>query len=422
MKTFLRLMTQKAIVLFTACTLIAGSHAIAQPTLSFKNYSLQSGTDRMPGAVYRFTNVKSGVDALVTLVASVNGATLDSVDQVSSGFQEGFQPLVGVPAHTNGYLVFHINFVVAGGNGNATIPVLTHTAIDIDGHQQTNDSLYEWEAVNMGNGSAMAYVGTTPAVAVTQQGQWITGKNIEGKEYAGIDTLAKNAMFSVTNTNVGQYQIRVGVDNRSDAQVSRQRSSYHKQMNYALNVLPVKLAFFTAQLNNSRVDLKWQTVTEVNLNYFVVEKSTDGVNFSEAGIVFSTGTGTEKSNYSLADNISNNQSGVLYYRLRSIDNDGKSELSEIRLIRTSKATANTITLLTYPNPASNELRITVPANWQNKKLVYEVVALNGQLMKKKEANNSSQTETVNISSLSPGMYMVRVSCEGQTAQQKIIKQ
>jgi Secretion system C-terminal sorting domain len=106
---------------------------------------------------------------------------------------------------------------------------------------------------------------------------------------------------------------------------------------------------------------------------------------------------------------------VLYYRLRSIDNDGKSELSEIRLIRTSKATANTITLLTYPNPASNELRITVPANWQNKKLVYEVVALNGQLMKKKEANSSSQTETVNISSLSPGMYMVRVSCEGQTA-------
>ena len=422
MKTFLRLMSQRVTVFFTIAILTKGVAAYAQPDLSFKNYSLESGSDRQIGVVYRFTNVKPGFDALVKLTSSVNGASLDSVDQVSSGFQDGFQPLVRVPAKSNGYLVFNINFVVAGGNANAAMPILTHTAIDIDGHQQANDSLYEWEAVNMGNGSVIDYMGLNTAVSVTQQGQWITGKNVEGKEYDGIDTLAKNVMFSVINTNVSQYQIRVGVDNRSNSAVSRQRSSYYKKINFPFNVLPVKLSFFTAQLNNNRVDLKWQTATEVNLNYFVVEKSTDGINFSEAGIVFAKGNGTEKADYSLADNSNTNQPGVIYYRLRSTDNDGKSQLSETRVIRIGKSAVSSISILTFPNPATSEVRITVPATWQNKRLTCEVIALNGQVVKKSEAANGGQTETVNIATLSPGMYIVRVSCEGQTAQQKIIKQ
>ncbi|MBL7746739.1 MAG: T9SS type A sorting domain-containing protein, partial [Chitinophagaceae bacterium] len=103
------------------------------------------------------------------------------------------------------------------------------------------------------------------------------------------------------------------------------------------------------------------------------------------------------------------------------DTDGKGQLSETRVIRISKANANSITIQTYPNPVSSDLRITIPANWQNKKLVYEIITLNGQSVKRTEAANSSQTETINVSSLAPGMYLVRVNCEGQTAQQKIVK-
>jgi hypothetical protein len=84
-------------------------------------------------------------------------------------------------------------------------------------------------------------------------------------------------------------------------------------------------------------------------------------------------------------------------------------------------TDNGISILTYPNPVSNELRITIPAQWQNRKVLYEVLNANGQIAKRTETISSSQTESINVSNLSPGFYIVRVNCEGQTAQQKIVK-
>jgi SdrD B-like domain/Secretion system C-terminal sorting domain len=188
------------------------------------------------------------------------------------------------------------------------------------------------------------------------------------------------------------------------------------------NVLPVKLISFSAVLNNyNKVDLKWSTAMEVNLDYFTVEKSIDGINFTAAGTVFANGNETDRTDYSLFDNVSSIQTGVIYYRLRSVDNDGKSQLSETRIIRMTKTNNNNISIVTYPNPVTNELRITIPANWQNKKAVYEIITLNGQIIKKNETSNSSQTETVNVSNLASGIYFVRVNCEGQTAQQKIVK-
>jgi hypothetical protein len=169
------------------------------------------------------------------------------------------------------------------------------------------------------------------------------------------------------------------------------------------------------------VDLKWSTASEMNVSHFGIERSTDGSNFSDAGTVFAYGNTTVESDYMFADNISNVQSSVIYYRLRSEDVDGKTQYSEIRIIRNNKQTNNSIAIATYPNPVTNELRITIPANWQNKKAVYEIITLNGQVIKKNETSNSSQTETVNVSSLTAGIYFVRVSCEGQTAQQKIVK-
>lgn len=80
------------------------------------------------------------------------------------------------------------------------------------------------------------------------------------------------------------------------------------------------------------------------------------------------------------------------------------------------------TLLTYPNPVINELQITIPANWQNKKVSYEIFNPNGQVANKTDRANSSQTETMNVNSLNSGLYIVKVTCEGQTAIQKIIKQ
>ena len=98
----------------------------------------------------------------------------------------------------------------------------------------------------------------------------------------------------------------------------------------------------------------------------------------------------------------------------------KIAYSAIRIIRTGKKDA-TVTILAYPNPVANELRISIPNNWQGKKVNYEVVNVSGQTAKRMVVGNSSQTETVDLSSLAPGFYMVKVACNGEVAQQKIIK-
>ncbi len=188
--------------------------------------------------------------------------------------------------------------------------------------------------------------------------------------------------------------------------------------------LPVKLVAFNANLSQdqSRVDLTWITAQESNSSHFVVERSTDGINFNEAGTVFSYGNSSVEKNYQLADNISSVTATIIYYRLRQVDIDGKAEYSATRMVKIGKSSENTISIQTYPNPVSNQLQITIPANWQNRKVVYEIVNVYGQAAMRIESANSSQTETLNISSLKSGFYIVKVTCEGKTAQQKIVKQ
>ncbi len=103
-------------------------------------------------------------------------------------------------------------------------------------------------------------------------------------------------------------------------------------------ISPVKLASFTAAVNNTnnKVDLKWSTETETNLNYIMVEKSTDGVNFKDAALVFTYGNTTVKSDYSFADNISKIKSGAVYYKLRSVAVDGTTQYSETLTVVISK--------------------------------------------------------------------------------------
>jgi hypothetical protein len=98
----------------------------------------------------------------------------------------------------------------------------------------------------------------------------------------------------------------------------------------------VKLVSFTATLNNNKADLKWETVNEINVSHFVIEKSTDGVNFSDAGVFFAYGNATDKTNYSFSDKLNNNQSATVYYRIFSVSNNGKGQYSETSIIKTGK--------------------------------------------------------------------------------------
>jgi hypothetical protein len=90
---------------------------------------------------------------------------------------------------------------------------------------------------------------------------------------------------------------------------------------------------FTGTLKNERVDLKWATASEKNVSHFIIEKSMDGKNYSQAGIVFAYGNTSETMNYPFFEkNINSNQEATIYYRLSSVTNDGKVESSQVTTI------------------------------------------------------------------------------------------
>jgi Secretion system C-terminal sorting domain len=420
MKTFLpfKQTVAKSVTLVLVCLFI--QQAASAQALSFKSPVKQSGTALQKGAEYRFSDVATNVDALVKIEDLINGAEVREIDQTGGlGYDAAFQPLVYSPGGTGtSYALFSVKFVQKATNSSVNIADFSATSLDLDG----NSKLKEFSEITMsGSISTMNYMTATVQIAVTPVSGGFKGANISGVEYSGIDTSALSAMYTVKRTTVGSFNLKLGAISVGASSASRQYSVYMKDFSYNINTLPVKMYSFTANLNNSKVDLKWITASEINVSHFIVEKSTDGVNFSEAGLMFAYGNAIDKTNYSLSDNVNTNQTGVIYYRLRSFDIDGKSELSETRIIRIGKQTEKNISIVTYPNPVSNEVRITIPANWQNKKVVYEIFNAAGKAIKKIETANSSQTETMNVSSFAPGFYIIRVSFDGQIAQQKIVK-
>jgi hypothetical protein len=393
--------------------------------LKFVNPTLITApaTDLQVGAQYLFSKVTTGVDAVVTIDSLINGAEVNKIDDNSSGtgYLNAFQPAIKAGGNIGmSYAVFTIKFFAEGTSNSVSLQTVHATAVDMDG----NNQLREFAKINTGAGALMNYLTTSIDIVVNLlPGNEYFGQNLLGIERTGIDTLSWANMFTTTNSNVSSFTVKYGSITTNTSQAVRQFSLYMKGFNYPfVGTLPVKLESFTAMLVNKRAELKWVTSSEINVSHFAVEKSTDGRTFTDAGMVFAYGSTSAKANYNFSDNLTVETANVVYYRLRSVDVDGKTDYSDTRILRLAKQTASGVSILTYPNPVTNELRITIPENWQNKNLVVEVFNANGTTAARKQAANSSQTETINVNALAPGFYIVRVNCNGEIAQQKIIKQ
>lgn len=112
--------------------------------------------------------------------------------------------------------------------------------------------------------------------------------------------------------------------------------------------IPVELTAFSAMVTANGVTLSWTTATELNNYGFEIERKNSDSEFYTIGFVEGNGTTTESKNYSYADN-SLNQSGIYYYRLKQVDNDGSYDYSNE--IKVDFIQPNDFVLKqNYPNP------------------------------------------------------------------------
>lgn len=118
--------------------------------------------------------------------------------------------------------------------------------------------------------------------------------------------------------------------------------------------LPIELVDFTADVINDEVELRWTTASELNNEYFTVERSSSGEIFASIGKVNGRGTTTQAHSYDLLDPHPLN--GRSYYRLKQTDFDGTFSYSKIISINYEGPT--TAVLNVYPNP-SNGTELTI---------------------------------------------------------------
>lgn len=116
----------------------------------------------------------------------------------------------------------------------------------------------------------------------------------------------------------------------------------------SMGLLPIQLlSFYVESINEEGVTLHFVTASEKNCDYFIVESSRDGVDFQEKGRVSGNGTTSETHHYTFVDNFPG--SGKRYYRLKSVDYDGYTEVFNV-------ITANielSYTVKVFPNPVTD---------------------------------------------------------------------
>ena len=128
--------------------------------------------------------------------------------------------------------------------------------------------------------------------------------------------------------------------------------------NHSTTILPIELSQFRVSCKSSHTLIEWETLSETNNDYFVIEKSTDGLTFIQIGSVSGAVNSSELIKYQWVDAKSGHYSDNVYYRLKQIDFDGSISYSKI----ISSNCVNESNFKIYPNPFSHEIFIEFDAN------------------------------------------------------------
>ena len=434
MTTIIKALSNSWFFMLCACLLsyTAGYAQSGGGKLDFKNPKLITGTAGNDGAVYEFKNIGDKLDARVKIKGRSSSLVyLVDIDKKSSGFDKAWQPHVGynnnrTNSATEWWMDFEISFVEKDKTTPATIKEFDLSAIDIDGNGDKIRefvSFYNLKSYTVEQNSILSISNLLGTLLSGLTG--VTGKRFDGPtlNFANIDTSGTSVMVTANYQNTQSFTVRTGaVASGANSATERMYSLYYQTFTYtqpSQATLPVKIKTFDTKLNDAKVVIDWTTGEEINFSHFVIERSTNGLDYKEIAVVFGDNNAGNNA-YAYTDAVNTNASGLIYYRLKMVDRDGTSKFSNVRIVKLNAKNA-IVTVSTYPNPVTNELRITIPANWQNKQVSYEMISLNGVIVKQQINQHASQTETIMVNNLQSGNYVVRLKAGSESAVQMIVK-
>ncbi len=183
--------------------------------------------------------------------------------------------------------------------------------------------------------------------------------------------------------------------------------------------LPVKLVSFLVEKDNrnTSVNLTWQTASELNADYFLIERSVDGRYFETIGQLKAAGNSNRLTSYLFNDE--HPKQGINYYRLKQVDFDGTQEQFPVRSVLFDESTQ---TYGIYPNPFISFISIRAdgisPAN------TFQLRIYNPLLQLVWSTTLTNEVTSIQLSELPTGVYFYQLMDAQYTVKQsgKLMKE
>ena len=186
--------------------------------------------------------------------------------------------------------------------------------------------------------------------------------------------------------------------------------------------LPVELLCFSAKEKNQQAFLSWQTTTEVNTQYFEIERSINAKDFIKIGVVSAKGSNNSSvNNYNFTDKeLYNLGENIVYYRLRIVDRDFSAKYSRIESLKIS---ASSVQIGVYPNPFSEELfvKISLP---KKEAISLKMTDYSGRVLYQYATNTEylDMKLSKEFENFAAGVYFLEVMTERKTQIFKLVRQ
>lgn len=186
-----------------------------------------------------------------------------------------------------------------------------------------------------------------------------------------------------------------------------------------VSTLPIELLSFTAyRIFDNKVKLQWRTATEINNDYFIIWKSTDGTIFSEVGKVVGAGQSKIVRDYSLIDENPGTET-IVYYRLEQVDFDGKKSFSEVIPVKINN---DDLTVLQATADYHQQTVSLYLESKYKKTITYTFTDVLGKIYKNKSALAEQGLHFISIELpfLPKGIYFISISDGVNVYKKKII--
>ncbi len=185
----------------------------------------------------------------------------------------------------------------------------------------------------------------------------------------------------------------------------------------SLLALPLRLLEFEGKENHSFNKLTWKTASEINTAVFIVERSGNGANYTPLGTVPAAGNSSSTSLYQYMDQ--NPLAGKNFYRLKTVDIDGKFTYSPSIVLNTSVNN----NAMVFPNPFVADMVVTANSSVAGNGSL-RVFDFSGRLLISKSAFFSKGNNVINVEGhlLKPGAYLLEVQTPAGKQTIKVTKQ